>query len=97
MKILLLTLLFSTVALAEGGKNQNFAENKAKALKNIDARISALTQLKSCIGSASERADLKECRQKHKSNMEPLRSEWKEKRAKRKAQRKARKEQKDQD
>lgn len=92
MKVLIMILsLTSTMALADGENKPSMEERKARAIKNLDVRIEALTALKSCISSASKKGDLVACRKKHKEKMEPMRKEWQAQRKERKSARKARK------
>jgi hypothetical protein len=81
----LMVFMFQVMAIADDGedgdkgegKGKNFETRKAKALENIAKRRSFLSELESCIGSASSREDMKSCRQKHKQSMKALHPEGK--------------------
>jgi hypothetical protein len=99
-QIIMATLLLSSASVvAEGRKGEMLAKAKAMASENIDAKISLLNNLKSCINSANDRAALKECRKEAKSKRQSLkesnkarRQQMKEERQKRRAERKKNKE-----
>ncbi len=64
----------------EARKKEMFEKAKSMATSNIDKRISALQDTKSCISSASDKEALKKCRQKAKENAQALRKESKSRR-----------------
>ena len=78
---LLAFVLFIMPAFAEnpappaGKAGPLFGEIKAKRLSNIDKRISALNELKSCISSAAEHAAMKTCDAKHRQQMDSLKED----------------------
>lgn len=92
---LLLVLSFNVHAkkMSDEQRAAQFSERKAKALEMVGKKISALTELKSCIGSASDMKAIKECRKNHRSSTK----EWRKGKKKRKQMRKKRKEMKSSD
>lgn len=102
MKLVLFIMTISLFAFAdhheEGKKGERFAKIKAKALENMDKRISQMQANRSCISAAQNKEDMKACRSKmkeHKSEWREKRKEWKEKRKEMKEKRKSRKNKED--
>ena len=94
--ITLAALLFTANTLADNHKSERLSQAKAMAAENIDAKISLLNDLKSCISGANDRAALKNCRSQAKAKRQSLkesskskRKEWREKRKKMREERKA--------
>ena len=80
--MILLVLSFSVHAKKEE-KGKNFEERKAKAIEMVGKKIDALTKLKSCMSSASDRKALKECRKSHKDSAKDWRKAKKRRKGKR--------------
>lgn len=85
MTLILLSTLASTSTFAADGnkearKKEMFQKAKQMAVANIEKRISALQDTKSCISSASDKEALKKCREKAKDRAQSLRKESKERR-----------------
>ena len=53
----------------------DFAKRKQMQIENLDKRITNLTELKSCISSASKKEDLKACHKKRKAFREQMKQE----------------------
>lgn len=56
-------------------QKERFAKAKSMAEANIDKRISALQQTKSCISGANDKNALRKCRQEAKQRNQALRQE----------------------
>ncbi len=70
----LISLAFAALAFAtESGPptvpGQTFEQRQANILKMMDERIAGLQDGKTCIQAAMNDADLKACREKHRSEM----------------------------
>ena len=95
MKLVLFIMTINLFAFAdhheEGKKGERFAKIKAKALENMDKRISQMQANRSCISAAQNKEDMQACR----SSMKENRKEWKEKRQEMKEKRKSRKNKED--
>ena len=92
MKFLVVaTLLMSLWAYADQ-KEENIATVKAAISANIDQKISALQSHKSCVQGASDREQLKSCKESHKDAMKKLHEENKAEREAWKAGKEERKE-----
>jgi len=72
----------------EAKKKERLEMAKSMASSNIDKRIQALQEMKSCISSATDKESLKTCREQAKSKAESMRAENKAKRKERMANRK---------
>lgn len=73
MRTLLITL-FSFVAIASGTKDAKFQMRKTKKLESLDKRISALTELKSCLSKAANHDQAKACNDKMNSFRKEMKS-----------------------
>ena len=67
--------LFSMSTYAQDGKK--FTQHKTQVLANIDQRISAIQEFKSCVQSANDHAAMKTCRTKHQSKMSTMKDTMK--------------------
>lgn len=76
LAILVVQVLAFSVSAEE--KGEAFDMMKKKALENLSARTEVLTKAKACIESATEMAQLKECRKELRNVMEDLHEERKE-------------------
>jgi hypothetical protein len=56
--------LNGALAMAEGAKDDKFAEHKQKALTEIDERLQKLNEHKACVSAATNVAALEECHKK---------------------------------
>ncbi len=95
MSLILLVVSFSAFAEGDG---EMFQKGKAMILSNMDKRIGILQESRSCISSASNREQMKDCRQKMKAKMKEIKEDAKEDKAEmketfkqKKAERKAKK------
>ncbi len=77
---ILISPTFADDAAKEARKKEMFQDAKSMATKNIDQRISALQETKSCISSASDKDALKKCREAAKDKAKNFRKENKERR-----------------
>ena len=89
-----LTLSSSTYAAdsdaqKETAKKEALAKVKSMAIANIESRIKALESTKSCISGASNKDEMKSCREQAKSQMKELRKSTKSQRQELKSQLKA--------
>lgn len=71
MKTISLSVILFLVPIAAAGE-KNWEEKKAKKLANIEQKIVALQEMKSCIQNATTRPDFKACKEKHKIKMKSL-------------------------
>ena len=92
MKFLIMTIfaMISCFALAED--KPLFENMKAMKLANIEKRITYITELKSCVTAAADKDALKNCNERHNSDMKALHSDKKEMKEQFKKERKERKE-----
>jgi hypothetical protein len=76
MKAIILAVVFglSTWAFAEG-PGDKFEEHKKQALENVDKRIKALQDHKSCISSAKDHKGMELCHEKMKEFHMDMREE----------------------
>lgn len=89
--------MFSAAQAEDKGEKSAERFNKAKqrATEMIDKRISALSETKSCIASASDKSSLKACKKAARAKHQEMRSERKERMKERKEKRKNRRKNKD--
>jgi len=73
-----LTSYANTDANKDARKKERFAQVKSMAQSNIDKRISALQETKSCISSANDKDSLKSCRQEAKKRHQAIKQEMKQ-------------------
>ncbi len=77
--LIIVVLSVVTTSFADGGKKKmSMDERKAMIMSNIDKKIAALTDFKSCVSSASAKGDIKTCRQANKAAREKMKAERKE-------------------
>lgn len=74
MKMISILFLLGSFSFADhhGKKKMTVEQRKARAMKNLDLRISSLQTLKSCISGASEREGIKSCRKAHRERVKSL-------------------------
>ena len=90
---LLFTLLISSQLLAQdavidkANRQNNIQESKQAQLRTIDKRMARLQQLKSCIQSASNQTQIKQCRTQSQDEIKQQRKAKKERHEERKDQR----------
>ena len=73
---LFVSLFTSSAAIAKEEKNvNNFAENKAKIIANLNQEKSIVEAEISCVNSAQKREDAEKCREQRKAKMEKLKQQ----------------------
>lgn len=72
MKFLTIAVLFSVCTSVFAQDGEMFAKAKEHALSNIDKRIGHLNEMKSCVGSATNKDGIKSCRDAHKAQIKSL-------------------------
>lgn len=73
---LFVSLLASSAAMSKEEKNvNNFAENKAKIIANLNQEKSAIETEISCVNSSKEIEAAKKCREQRKATMEKLKQQ----------------------
>ncbi|HXH74320.1 MAG TPA: hypothetical protein VNJ08_05100 [Bacteriovoracaceae bacterium] len=81
--ILGLTFL-SLSAFADKHEEGTFEELKPKMIERVDKHIAHLQEVKSCVSAATDKAQLKACRDKMKAHREEMKKEKKAKKDKKK-------------
>jgi len=73
MKVVIITMLLTSAALANN--EENFAMIKERVLANIEQRASLIQTHKSCVQGTTGPEQLKACRDTHKESMKKLKKE----------------------
>jgi hypothetical protein len=83
-----LSLVFAISAFATDGVQpqdvpaQNFDQRKSDILKMLDGRITSLQEARNCIEAATNRGDIRTCREKHRAEMMEMRGKMRHPRGK---------------
>jgi len=70
IKVVLTLFILSSLGLS----TSKLESKKEKIVDRIDKKIELLTQFKSCVLSAKDRDELRECRTKHKTALKDLKA-----------------------
>lgn len=74
MKTLFLFILIFSTGIAGAQTPTGFEQLKQERLSNIEKRQAFLSELKSCVSSSSDEASMKACNEKHKTDMQSLKT-----------------------